>query len=98
MKRRAADAGGRVGTRRREGACGWVGSLQGKSIFGELSRGQGSHGEAAVQLSRRAKRRKPGGAIQWMSTDNEAEKVDSSVATSRLSGGKSCKDRQAPRG
>ncbi len=43
----------------------------------------GALGGAAVQLSRRARQRKPGRATQWMSTDTEAEKVDSSVATPR---------------
>jgi hypothetical protein len=39
------------------------------------SRHGGARRSAAVQLSRRTRRRKPGRATQWMSTDTEAEKV-----------------------
>ena len=84
---RGAELQTRAGGRGRSGVRGYAGVWAARRANAFLRAVTGAHGGAAVQLSRCAGRRKPGRATQWMSTDNEAEKMDSSVATSRLSEG-----------
>ena len=89
---RGAELQTRAGGRGHAGARAHAGGWAARRHFWRAV--TGVHGGAAVQLSRRARRRKPGRATQWMSTNNEAEKVDSTVAMSRLSGGRGWKNKR----